>query len=628
VTDPNPTRPPAPVPPAPGPLAPPRPDAPPSTRHRLALPLLAVILLSLVPALLLAWQRVAFEQAQKTAALVMDYPAVAVQAQRVGLTPQQLLDRYKALGVNGVAVYEDVIGNREQRGELYLRRGADLAAENPGEGINPQAVYMRALRPGALDGLTARYTIPTREVGIGGQTWLEWPTDPGFLPAGPNTALIADLKAQGLVTVYRPYDDVAVREPGADWPDVPFVAFTGDEVIGARTPERLEKINQALGNRLPALIEGTDQRGLDTLIEGRGAARMFALNPSWQNRLGPEEVASKYALAARERSHRLLYLRPFPTVNETEDFLRRTTTLLARAGIKVGTPVITRFEPNVTLRTLSLLGPLAALLWLGLSFPLPRLGLLVAGLLGLGALGMNGLDPFAGTALIAALTFPALGLVLRRAKVSDWFLATGLSLVGALFVSALGANRDSVLGLEPFRGVGLTLLVPLVVVALSFLPRQDLRQTARDLYNAPIKLGDIAVLGLGLAVFALVFLRRGNATGLGVSSTEAQVRQELQDSIIRPRFKEVAGHPLALLGLSGALPGYFSLLLILGGVVGQASILNTFSHFHTPFLISAARCFIGLGVGLLLGLIAIPVVKSLLRLWTTWGGRRAAGAQA
>ncbi|MBB5233758.1 hypothetical protein HNQ09_001188 [Deinococcus budaensis] len=601
--------------------------APPATRHRLTWPLLSLTLLSLIPALVLAWQRVAFEQGEKTVALVMDYPAMAVQAQRVGLTPQQLLDRYKALGVNGAAVYEDVIGNLEQRGEVYVRRGADLAAENPGAGVDPQAAYMRALRPGGLDGLSGRYTIPTREVQIGGQTWLEWPTDPSFLPAGPNEALIASLKAQGLVTLYRPYDDVAVRAPGADWPDVPFVAFTGDEVIGARTPERLAQIDRAMGRRLPALIEGSEQRGLDTLIENRGAARMFALNPSWQNRLGPEEVASKYALAARERGHRLLYLRPFPTVNETEDFLRRTSTLLERSGVTVGAPVIRPFAPDGTLRALSLLGPLAALVLLGLSFPLPRLGLLVAGGLGLGALALNGLDPFAGTALIAALTFPALGLVLRRSRVTDWFLATGLSLVGVLFVSALGANRESVLGLEPFRGVGLTLLVPLVLVGLSFLPRQDLRQTARDLYHAPIKLGDVAVMGLGLAVFALVFLRRGNTSSVGVSSTEAQLRQDLQDTIIRPRFKELAGHPLALVGLSGALPGYFSLMLILGGVIGQASILNTFSHFHTPLLISAARCFIGLGVGLLLGLIAIPVVRWLLRLWTTWGSRRAPTAE-
>jgi hypothetical protein len=175
--------------------------------------------------------------------------------------------------------------------------------------------------------------------------------------------------------------------------------------------------------------------------------------------------------------------------------------------------------------------------------------------------------------------------------------------------------------------VGLTLLLPLLLVALSFLPRQDIRKTAADIYAAPIRLGDVAVMGLGLILLSLVYERRGNATGGSASEFEASLRREVQDSIIRPRFKEIATHPLALLGLSGTLPGYFSGLLILAGVVGQSSILNTFSHFHTPLLISAARVFIGLGLGLLLGVIAIWVLRSGMRLWQTYGSPRlSAGA--
>ncbi|WP_369411381.1 DUF5693 family protein [Deinococcus betulae] len=616
--------------------APTRPDAalpsgvalPPATRHPWTPALLGLILLSLIPAFVLAFQRVSYEQSQKTAALVMDYPAVTAQARRFGLEPEVLLERYQRLGVNGVALYEDVVGSLVQRGEVVLKTGADLLADVPGAPVKAQNVYLRSVKPGAAEALPARYTIPTRTVQAAGQTWVEWPTDPTFLPTGPNTELLARLKAKGLTVVYRPYADDALREPGADWPDVPFILFNGDEVIGARTPELLSKINERLGTRLPALIEATPQRGLDSLIAGRGAARTFSVNPSWQNRLDPLTLASKYNLAARERSMRLLYLRPYPTIGETEALLARTTELLGRSGVRITEPVIAPFQDNTALRLLSLVGPLAALLLLGLSFSLVRLGLLVAAGSAALAFALNKLDPFASAALVAAVTFPALGLVLRRHRVTDWFLATGLSLAGVLFVSALGANKDSVLGLEPFRGVGLTLLLPLVLVGLSFLPRQDLRQTARDIYNAPIKLGDVVVMGLGLAVFALVFLRRGNTTGASVSDTEARIRQDLQDSLVRPRFKELAGHPLALVGLSGVLPGYFSALLILGGVVGQASILNTFSHFHTPLLISAQRCFLGLAAGLAAGVVIIWLVKQALRLWQTYSGRPQPEARA
>ncbi|WP_342662303.1 DUF5693 family protein, partial [Deinococcus aquatilis] len=234
--------------------APGGPPVPAPTRHRLAPLLLGLILLSLIPAFILAYQRVTFEQSKKTTSYVMDYPNLVSQAQRYGQDPQALLDRYKALGLNGVAVYEDTIGSLQQRGEVYFQDGSDLAVQFPGQGAVPQKSYLRSLKPGVAESLPARYTIPTRLVQIGGYQWVEWATDPRFLPAGPNTALINDLKAQGMTLVYRPYGDDAVREPGADWPDVPFISFPSTEVIGARSPELLEKINERMGKRIPALI--------------------------------------------------------------------------------------------------------------------------------------------------------------------------------------------------------------------------------------------------------------------------------------------------------------------------------------------------------------------------------------
>lgn len=588
---------------------------PPAQSHPLSTILLIVTLLALIPAILLAFQRVQFEQSQKTVAMVMDYPTLVTQARRFGKDPVELLKKYQALGINGVALYEDVVGNLEQRGEIYLRTGAEMSVNFPGSDVKTSAFYMRSLKPGVAESLPPKFTIPTRQLNIGGHTWVEWPSDPLYLPVGPHQELIDFFKKQNMTIIYRPYGSEAVKKPGADWPNVPFIAFNGEEVIGARTPELLKEVSTRMGKRLPALIEASPQRGLDQLIKEHGAARLFSINPAWQERLKPTELASKYNLAARERSMRLLYLRPYPSINETEELLQRTSNLLQNSGIVVTNPEVKPFEPNPLLRTLSILGPIAALLLLGLSFPLRTLGLLAALFTVLIAVALNKANPYASAALIAAVTFPALGLVLRRHRSTDWFIATGLSLAGVLFVSALGASRESTLGIHPFSGVGLTLVLPLLLVAASFLPKQDLRITAAKLYNTPIKLGDMAMIGIGLGLFALAFLRRGNATGASVSSVEADARTAIQDSIVRPRFKEVAAHPLGILGLSGKVPSYFGPLLILAGVVGQSSILNTFSHFHTPLLISATRCFLGLGLGLLIGLIAVQALKFGIQLW-------------
>lgn len=588
---------------------------PPAQPHPLSNILLIITLLAILPAILLAVQRVQFEQSQKTVAMVMDYPTLVTQARRFGQDPLELLEKYKKLGINGVAIYEDVVGNLEQRGEIYMRSGAEMAVNFPGSDVKTNAFYMRSLKPGIAENLPKKFTIPTRQVKIGNATWVEWPSDPLFLPVGPPQELIDFFKKQKLTIIYRPYGSEAVKEPAADWPDVPFVAFNGEEVIGARTPELLATVSERMGKRLPALIEASPQRGLDQLIEEHGAARLFSINPAWQERLQPIELASKYNLAARERSMRLLYMRPYPSINETEDLLKRTSLLLKESGITVTNPDVQPFEPNSLFRMLSIIGPITALLLLGLSFPLRTIGLLAALFTALISVALNKANPYASAALIAAVTFPALGFVLRRHKPTDWFIATGLSLAGVLFVSALGASRESTLGIHPFSGVGLTLLLPLLLVAASFLPKQDLRLTAAKLYNTPIKLGDMAMIGIGLALFALAFLRRGNATGASVSSVEADARTAIQDSIVRPRFKEVAAHPLGILGVSNKVPSYFGPLLILAGVVGQSSILNTFSHFHTPLLISATRCFLGLGFGLLLGLIAIQVLQFGIKLW-------------
>ncbi|WP_424949810.1 DUF5693 family protein [Deinococcus sp.] len=586
------------------------------SRHRLTPVLLLLIALSLIPALVLAASRVRFEAAQKTVSLVMDYSALTAQANLNGLAPLDLLARYRNLGVNGVAVYEDTIATLENRADIYKQPGTELALKFPGQGVNPRRTYMRDLAGGhEVARLRSRFTIPFSTKVIGGVSWTVWPTDPSFLPAGPNNALIGTLKAQGYVVVYRPYDSPVVRSPGSDWPDVPFLAFTDNQVIGARDPKLLEQIKARLGTRVPAIIEFTPQKGLDELIAGQPGIRLFSISGAWQDLLTPAEVSSKFVLAARERSHKLLYTRPFGTIGETETFLGDVQSGLNKWGIKIGTPVPAAYEPSTLLRWLCIVGPLAALTLIGLSYPLTRLGLIMAALGLLIALGLNGAQIFSGFALVAAISFPALGLVLRRHSVTDWYVATGFSLVGVLFVSALGANRDSMLGLDPFKGVGLTLLFPLLLVSLSFLPRQDFRKTVSQIYATPFKLGDVLIMLLVAGAVALIYLRRGNTTGAGVSDAEAKVREALQDSIIRPRFKELAGHPLLLLGLSGVLPGYFTLLLLLGGVVGQASILNTFSHFHTPLLISFERAFIGLGAGLLFGYLALYIVRLILRLW-------------
>jgi hypothetical protein len=59
------------------------------------------------------------------------------------------------------------------------------------------------------------------------------------------------------------------------------------------------------------------------------------------------------------------------------------------------------------------------------------------------------------------------------------------------------------------------------------------------------------------------------------------------------------------------------LLLLLLGAVGQASLVNTFCHLHTPLLISLVRTANGLWLGLAIGSLVVWV----------WDRLRGAGAE-
>jgi hypothetical protein len=269
---------------------------------------------------------------------------------------------------------------------------------------------------------------------------------------------------------------------------------------------------------------------------------------------------------------------------------------------------------------LSVVGPVLALALLATCFSSAWLGTLIAvGTLGL-CLVAGGLG-FSGVALLAACVFPTLGFALARETPISWFKATLITLMGAFFVAALGTSRNEVLTLEPFRGVALTLALPPLLLALAMLPNQDIRKTLRDLWNAEINLGTLGLALIALAAIALVLSRRGNTPSVGVSATEAKVRAALQDSIIRPRTKELLLHPAALLGTARGWPLWFSNLLLIAGVIGQGSIIDSFAHYHTPMLISLLRTVNGIFWGGLIGFIVIPISVILRGLMARTSGQ-------
>ncbi|MFN4070772.1 MAG: DUF5693 family protein [Thermus caldifontis] len=558
----------------------------------------ALLLLALIPSLLALKPRLQAERPGPVV-LVVDAEAVRDEAKSQGKSLREVLEAYRALGVGGVAFPERFVKDWVGQGALLYRGGRELL--EAGLPAKPGWFYLKG-EPWLVSHLATAYDLPAERLG----PWLGFPLDVQAFPAFYPLEEIRAAKEAGFFVVVRPINQ-RYRRLNPSLPIVPpqadAVVFAGLEALGY--PYRLEEATKLVPVPV-ALIEGAPQPGLSAYWE-KGILRLFSLRYEWQLTLSPEEAADKYVLAARERGHQLLYLRPYPYRQDTERFLKRIREGLEASHIPLGQPKVRGFTPS-PLRHAAWVGVVSGLGLLALGLPIYGPG--VAFLLLLLALGYAGSQ--AG-ALLAALVFPVLGFLGPRNGLWMWLRALGYALAGAVFLSALGSTPETVLGLQAFKGVSLTLLVPPLLVALTFLER-DFKGALTRLFLHPLRLGEVALAGVALALLLLALLRRGNEAPL-VPELELKLRSLLQDLMVRPRFKEVFGHALFPLALLLPWPRWVQNGLLFLAALGVASILNTFSHFHTPLPISSFRVINGALLGLLLGLLGVMLVRRLRAWW-------------
>lgn len=349
-------------------------------------------------------------------------------------------------------------------------------------------------------------------------------------------------------------------------------------------------------------------------------------------------LVSRWERAVRERGVRAVILTPIPgyapaqTIAYYEDALSR----LEASGYHNGSLPLTPPIHGRTAFILLHLGicSLLLLIFLRLIPSFPVAALLLSGAGALLPLGLDTAILCQVDALLVTILAPMYTVLLFlpsgktgwRAGLGLVLKFTGTSLVAALLLSALLSQPIFLLKVASFRGVKVSLLLPAMLgLAIAYRDkwygwRESLRTVRKKRY---LSIGKILLRGLPLvaSVLLIVFIviRSGNTEGL-VSGTETRVRSLLETLFIaRPRFKEfLIGHPL--LFLFGASSGDLTLLrlrplFILFGLIGQMSILNTFAHAHTPFLLSLLRSGNGLVFGLAFGICLYIALRLVLKGW-------------
>lgn len=202
--------------------------------------------------------------------------------------------------------------------------------------------------------------------------------------------------------------------------------------------------------------------------------------------------------------------------------------------------------------------------------------------------------------------------------------ATVVSAIGICFIVGLLNQIQYSLVLDQFRGVSVLHLVPIVLVALFWLLFSD-RMNYTEIIGKTRQLlaTNISVLWVvAAAVLAAVgyyYLSRTGNEGQ-VSGIERVFRAYLENTMgVRPRTKEfLLAHPLFLLGAYLCVKYRSAVLLLLVGVIGQASIVDTFAHLHTPLVISSIRVLYGLLLGTVIGIVLIIAWEIVDRSWRRW----------
>jgi hypothetical protein len=162
--------------------------------------------------------------------------------------------------------------------------------------------------------------------------------------------------------------------------------------------------------------------------------------------------------------------------------------------------------------------------------------------------------------------------------------------------------------------VKLALLLPLIFSIFILYSRAEIK----GFLSIRPAVSDWLIFFSCAAGLFLMLSRSGN-DGVSPHASELWVRSVLENIFgARPRFKEfMIGHPLMILGIYLSLKQDFSSswlprALILSGMVGIVSVVNTFEHLHTPVQISLLRTFHGCWIGAVSGLMLILIYERFL----------------
>lgn len=590
-----------------------------------------VLLTGLACSLYIGQLRREVENQHRTVYLVADLADVRAVAAASHQTTGQVLQRLKGAGVSAVAVAEDTFDELMKSGRITSASGAipRLICADP-------ALFGRidvAVRERFGEVAGARSLV----VGPGGKTIAlpGTPSEIALFGIGLDPTTCQAIQSLGLDVIARVGNPPssnrmmvhAVVEDLARAKAVG-VIFSGEQVLGRRelikeVAEKLQEKNIWFG-----VIEFAPQGGATNLLQRmlNKTLRVHSMNPVEMDRTDPLEVVERYVRAVAERNIRVCYLRPRTLSSENPvvafaQLANDITKALDQEKLKVGkaSPLV---DPNVPRWAMLVVAVVICLFsaWLLIKMFHNRIivipGLVVCVLLPFGVWTEHTNDLVATLGALAFPTWAVLAAFASHNKPgwSAYLWVSMVSVAGGLMVASQLTSLPYMLQLDQFFGVKLAHFLPPVVVA-TYLLLQGNR--IESILTGSVRWIDVVFTVIIAISFAFMLFRTGNQAPTDPSALELKLRNLLDRYLpVRPRTKEfLVGNPALLIAIGLVKKNETMLLPMLALLVGigQASIVNTFCHLHTPLVVSLTRVGVGIIVGGILGVILWVIIQATLR---------------
>nr|WP_251047582.1 DUF5693 family protein [Planococcus sp. ISL-110] len=591
-----------------------------------------------------AFQRIQIEESNKKIETIIPFKLTnSWLVEDPSLTTESILADFKNAGVQSISLEPDTVSTLERKGLITavstsrMREHLLLTQQAPLEApFDKPGLFVYSNSTVDFEETTAGFFEEQYPFTINGEEYLYIPGDAGEIlstPVGYDPEVIETILAAGLTVVPRlsDYSDESQTERMIDkllsikQPEITKVLFIGKNVPAALDPVRLKEFGEQLKEAGYGLmsIEFADQGGLNQLayINDLNLVRLHSLAVTDDN---ISESAEKIVRAAKERNMRAFFVnltqeeygKALPALQELQSEVNET--LPASFALGESRSFDTYSVP-LWQTAMALLGAIAFLTLAAQSvFKNNRLtGIALVGstLVALIYLVTGQSMILKAFALAVAITAPIWAVLLKKEPEKKWYLlrsyaqALAISAIGIWLIVVLLNGNQYLLGIDLFRGVSLIYIVPIAFIAIY-----AVWGNIKNLLKLKIPYWHIAVIAV-IAVIAFYYITRTGNEGQ-VSAIELQARLLMEQILyVRPRTKEfLIGFPLFILALHMAKSypkaHYF---LLIPGVIGFLSLVNTFTHLHIPLSISLLRSGYSIVFGFIIGLVLIWLYETFLK---------------